>query len=238
MEYTVRSGDTIAYVTKVKKSGWRQLPDQTSAVARTPTHGNRLSQKTFASPGPAGKGFAETLRAVEGQVGSGAVASATAPNVAAAKSQAAEQIHQVQKGETIWNLAVNTYQVDPEELMRLNGIKDPRKLQIGQPLVIPEREKKGQKSEVVASWYGKNYHGKTMANGQSFDMHAATIAHKDIPLGTTVLLENPQTGEKATATVTDRGPFIKGRDVDLSYRLAKDLSLEKQGVGKLVMQVL
>ncbi len=91
---------------------------------------------------------------------------------------------------------------------------------------------------MVASWYGRYHHGQTMANGEPFDMYAPTIAHKDIPLGTKVLLENPDTGQKATATVTDRGPYVQGRDVDLSYKLAQRLSLDKQGVGNLTMQVL
>ncbi|MBP7518512.1 MAG: septal ring lytic transglycosylase RlpA family lipoprotein, partial [Desulfobulbus sp.] len=62
--------------------------------------------------------------------------------------------------------------------------------------------------------------------------------HRDMPLGTRVELENPETGEKARATVTDRGPYVEGRDVDLSYRLARKLSLSRQGVANLKMRVL
>jgi rare lipoprotein A len=51
-------------------------------------------------------------------------------------------------------------------------------------------------------------------------MHANTIAHKELPLGTRVELKNPRTGQTASAVVTDRGPFIEGRDIDLSYGLA------------------
>jgi rare lipoprotein A len=76
-----------------------------------------------------------------------------------------------------------------------------------------------------------------MANGEIFDMNAATIAHKEIPLGTRVELENPSTGERAKAVVADRGPYVAGRDVDLSYGLAKKLSLVEKGVGPLVMHV-
>ena len=69
-------------------------------------------------------------------------------------------------------------------------------------------------------------------------MYADTIAHKDLPLGTEVELQNPLTNQLVNAVVTDRGPFIAGRDVDLSYGLAKKLSLIEKGVGKLVMRIL
>ena len=69
-------------------------------------------------------------------------------------------------------------------------------------------------------------------------MYANTIAHKDLPLGTRVELENPLTGKSVRAVVTDRGPYIDGRDVDLSYGLARMLSLVDKGVGRLKMRVL
>jgi rare lipoprotein A len=77
-----------------------------------------------------------------------------------------------------------------------------------------------------------------MANGDRYDMFADTIAHKELPFGTRVELKNPRTGEKTTAVVTDRGPFIEGRDVDLSYGLACRLSLVENGVDTLVMRIL
>ncbi len=77
----------------------------------------------------------------------------------------------------------------------------------------------------MAGWYGEYHHGRLMANGERFDMHGATIAHRDMPMGTRVELENPQTGQRVEAVVTDRGPYHRGRDVDLSYGLAERLSL-------------
>ena len=77
-----------------------------------------------------------------------------------------------------------------------------------------------------------------MADGTPFDMHANTIAHKELPFGTKVELRNPETGQVEKATVTDRGPYIAGRDVDLSYGLAEKLSLVKKGVGRLEMRIL
>jgi rare lipoprotein A len=142
----------------------------------------------------------------------------------------------IKEGDTLWNLAVKRFHVNVEDLIRDNSIQDPRKIQPGQKIRVrvpsyPER------MEVVASWYGKEYHGRPMANGQIYNMHAATIAHQALPLGTRVELENPVTRQRATAVVTDRGPYVEGRDVDLSYGLAKRLSLLEKGVGPLVMRV-
>ncbi len=143
----------------------------------------------------------------------------------------------VKKGDTLWELAVKRFHVNLEDLIRDNNIENPNLIFPGQKLIIRRPEIAGSQ-EVTASWYGADYHGKPMANGDPFDMNGATIAHKHIPLGTRVELENPTTGEKVRAVVTDRGPFVPGRDVDLSYGLAKRLSLVSQGVGKLIMKVL
>jgi len=69
-------------------------------------------------------------------------------------------------------------------------------------------------------------------------MYAPTIAHRDLPLGTMVELSNPETGQKVIAKVTDRGPFIAGRDVDLSFTVAQRLSLVQKGVGTIFIKVL
>jgi LysM repeat protein len=143
----------------------------------------------------------------------------------------------IKAGDTIWDLAVNRYHVDLNDIIRDNNIQDPRKIQPGDKIRI--RLPSYPTSQIVtASWYGADYHGKAMANGDLFNMYAPTIAHKHLPLGTRVELENKETGVKVKAVVTDRGPFIEGRDVDLSYGLARMLSIDKKGVGKLIMRVI
>jgi rare lipoprotein A len=152
-----------------------------------------------------------------------------------------EIVHILQKGETIWELAREKYKVDPAEILRCNKIDNPNKLRVGQQIHIPTESQgglTGTSEKVVAGWYGEYHQGRLMANGEPFDMHGATIAHRDIPIGAEVELENPKTGEKARAVVTDRGPYHRGRDVDLSYGLAQRLSIAKQGVGNLKMRVL
>jgi rare lipoprotein A len=89
---------------------------------------------------------------------------------------------------------------------------------------------------VVASWYGSQHHGKLMANGKPFDMYADTVAHKNLPLGTPLTLTNPQTGTSVKVQVTDRGPYIPGRNIDLSYGAAQKLGVVKSGVARLWLE--
>lgn len=242
MEYTVQRGDTIAHVTKVMGSDWRTLKElNPQAVGRSRVNGNWFVREGATLTDQPKSGFAATLKKAEQQ--QPATEKPEKPEksgAAAVKSEnngSGEQTHTLKAGETVWDLATKKYHVNPEDILKLNNITDPRSLQIGRTLRIPQAQTT-EKKEVVASWYGQYHHGRPMANGEPFNMYGPTIAHKEIPLGTKVLLENPETGQRATATVTDRGPYIKGRDVDLSYQLAQKLSLEKQGVGNLLLSVL
>ena len=87
--------------------------------------------------------------------------------------------------------------------------------------------------EVTASWYGPRHHNKLTANGQRFNMYRNTLAHRTLPLGTKVRLVNRENGKSAEGIVNDRGPYIKGRDVDVSYAMAQQLGFVKKGVTKL-----
>lgn len=143
----------------------------------------------------------------------------------------------IKENDTLWNLAVKRFHVNLADIVRDNAIEDPNRIRPGQKIRI-RIPSYPESTEVVASWYGKGHHGRRMADGQKYNMHAATIAHKDLPLGTRVELENPETRQRVKAVVTDRGPYVDGRDVDLSYDLARRLSLLEKGVGPLVMRVL
>ena len=85
----------------------------------------------------------------------------------------------------------------------------------------------------VASWYGKAFHGKKTASGSRFNMNALTCAHKSIRLGTRVRVTNLKNHRSVVLTVTDRGPFVKGRMIDLSYAAARAIGLE--GLGKVTV---
>ena len=88
---------------------------------------------------------------------------------------------------------------------------------------------------IKASWYGKAFHNRLTASGARYNMYAMTVAHKTLPFGTVLKLRNPKNGKVVTVTVTDRGPFIKGRSIDLSKAANDKL---KCGLCKLEMQVL
>lgn len=91
-----------------------------------------------------------------------------------------------------------------------------------------------QAKTVHASWYGPGLEGNKMANGERFDPSSeTTVAHKTLPLGTWVLLYNPENSKTAIAEVRDRGPFIKGRSLDVSEALAEKLGFKEQGVAPL-----
>jgi rare lipoprotein A len=81
-----------------------------------------------------------------------------------------------------------------------------------------------------ASWYGEAHHGKQTASGERFDMHAMTAAHRTLPLGTWLLVENPENGKTVRVRVNDRGPYVDGRVLDLSLAAARALGGMSEGV--------
>jgi rare lipoprotein A (peptidoglycan hydrolase) len=87
----------------------------------------------------------------------------------------------------------------------------------------------------TVSWYGPKHHKKLTASGQRFNMYKNTLAHRTLPFGTKVRLVNLENGKSAEGVVNDRGPYIKGRDLDISYALAKQLGFTKKGVVKLYL---
>ena len=93
---------------------------------------------------------------------------------------------------------------------------------------VGEVENGVKKINMVASWYGPGFHGRRASDGFPFNQYAYTCAHKTLPLGTIVIIE--YRGHRVPAVVTDRGPFISGRDIDLSLSLAQTLGFVERGV--------
>jgi rare lipoprotein A (peptidoglycan hydrolase) len=89
-----------------------------------------------------------------------------------------------------------------------------------------------------ASWYGRSFHGRPTASGEKFNQNDYTLAHLTLPMGTEVLVENPEKNLVIKARVNDCGPYVKGRAFDLSQRLAKDLGLLPKGGGTVIVTVL
>jgi len=91
---------------------------------------------------------------------------------------------------------------------------------------------KGYHERGIASWYGSKFHGRRTSSGELYDMHIATAAHKSLPLPTYVEVKNLDNGRKMIVKVNDRGPFHKGRIIDLSYAAAIKLGVDKTGTAK------
>jgi len=101
----------------------------------------------------------------------------------------------------------------------------------------PTYVKVGQVMKGVSSWYGPNFHGKQTSNGEIYNMHARTAAHKTWPMDTMVKVTNLQNGKKTIVRINDRGPFVRGRIIDCSYRAGKELGLDRMGIAKVSIQV-
>ena len=90
----------------------------------------------------------------------------------------------------------------------------------------------------IASWYGSDFHGKTTANGETYDMNALTAAHKTLPMPSSVRVTNLENGRSMVLRVNDRGPFVHGRIIDVSRRASQLLGFHKQGIAKVRVSVL
>jgi rare lipoprotein A len=90
----------------------------------------------------------------------------------------------------------------------------------------------------LASYYGSDFHGKPTASGETYDMWEYTCAHRELPFGTYLLVTNLENGRKVTVRVNDRGPFVEGRIIDLSYNSARALGMLEEGVVEVKIEVL
>ncbi len=101
----------------------------------------------------------------------------------------------------------------------------------------PTRVEKGWTEKGIASWYGEPYHGRRTASGELYDMHRMTAAHKTLPFGVVVKVTRRDTGADVKVRINDRGPFIEGRIIDLSYAAAKVIGLDRDGVAPVKIKV-
>ena len=111
------------------------------------------------------------------------------------------------------------------------------------PIVAPQVKKEvpngeGPKVEQVgnASWYGPAQDGKETASGETFDQTKLTAAHRTLPLGTKAVVTNLETGKSVEVTINDRGPYVKGRKIDLSRAAARQIGMSKKGVAKVKIE--
>ncbi len=102
---------------------------------------------------------------------------------------------------------------------------------INNRLYSPLPSSVGYEEYGIASWYGKDFHGKPTSNGETYDMHDITAAHKLLPMHTMLLVTNLDNGRETVVRVNDRGPFVQGRIIDLSYAAAKKLAILESGIA-------
>jgi rare lipoprotein A len=90
----------------------------------------------------------------------------------------------------------------------------------------------------VASWYGGRFHGRKTANGERYDMHKLTAAHKSLPFGTKVRVTNSRNGKSVVVRINDRGPFVCSRVIDLSRGAASAVGMIEAGVARVRLEIL
>ena len=93
-------------------------------------------------------------------------------------------------------------------------------------------------SSGVASYYGPGFHGRRTANGETFNMHAMTAAHRTLPFGTLVKVTNLSNGKSTVVRVTDRGPYVGNRVIDLSVAAAKEIGSTHSGTARVNLEVI
>lgn len=101
----------------------------------------------------------------------------------------------------------------------------------------PTVVKVGDRASGVASWYGPDFHGKRTSNGEVYDMHAMTAAHKTLPMNTMVRVTNIKNGKSIVVRINDRGPFVAGRVIDLSKTGAVKLDVFNAGTAPVLLEV-
>lgn len=90
----------------------------------------------------------------------------------------------------------------------------------------------------LSSWYGGDFDGQLTANGEIYDMYGQTAAHPTLPLGSVVRVMNLRTRQSAIVRINDRGPYVAGRDLDVSYQVARELGFVRRGTARVRVELL
>ncbi len=92
--------------------------------------------------------------------------------------------------------------------------------------------------ECTTSWYGGDFDGQPTATGETYDMYAYTAAHPTLPLGSIVRVTNPRNHRSQIVRINDRGPYVEGRELDVSYAVAEKLGFDQRGTAKVRLELL
>jgi rare lipoprotein A len=113
-----------------------------------------------------------------------------------------------------------------------------KKIKRPTPTKAPQPVRIGQQETGEASWYGEPFHGRRSANGEVFDMHLLTAAHRTLPFDTWVRVRNLRNDKEVDVRITDRGPFVNDRIIDLSFAAAKEIDMVNAGVDRVRLRVI
>ncbi len=128
-------------------------------------------------------------------------------------------------------------ELEVKNLPKSRGGNRPKYTVFGQEYEVIDSAK-GFAEWGVASWYGKKFHGRPTASGEVYDMHKLTAAHKHLPLPTFVRVTRLDNGQFVIVKVNDRGPFVKGRSIDLSFAAASHLGMLDNGSAYVYIEAL
>ncbi|HEX4077092.1 MAG TPA: septal ring lytic transglycosylase RlpA family protein [Candidatus Acidoferrales bacterium] len=92
--------------------------------------------------------------------------------------------------------------------------------------------------ECTTSWYGEDFDGLPTATGETYDMYGQTAAHPTLPLGSIVRVVNPRNHRSEVVRINDRGPYVEGRELDVSYQVARELGFDQRGTAKVRLELL
>jgi len=92
--------------------------------------------------------------------------------------------------------------------------------------------------QCTTSWYGEDFDGQPTATGEPYDMYATTAAHPTLPLGSIVRIVNPRNHRSQVVRINDRGPYVEGRELDVSYEVARRLGFDESGLAKVRLELL
>jgi rare lipoprotein A (peptidoglycan hydrolase) len=118
---------------------------------------------------------------------------------------------------------------DPSPAMPKQSVTPQRKATSQRPLAI---------WTCMTSWYGEDFDGQPTANGETYDMYGDTAAHPTLPLGSIVRVVNPKNDRSQVVRINDRGPYVEGRELDVSYEVARRLGFEQTGTARVRLELL
>ena len=129
--------------------------------------------------------------------------------------------------------ATAIYTNNPTQTSKQNGISKQTHVANHQPRQQTKLHSSESSEYMIASWYGRQYHGKKTANGETYNMYDYTAAHRTLPFGTRLKLINEENNKEAIVRINDRGPVPLERDIDVSYKTAQTLDFVNAGICKL-----